>query len=178
MKINSSDQKKIIITMVNYGVGAVTGIVLFYAQIRGVGIDFSENAQFVPSLSVESFIKTAWTNMLWIFSIFLFHSITSCANAQPVMAVRGMVDTFCVMYLLSSSGVKVAMASALPQCFSILPVLVFFTLSILKRRKNAVLSGREPCTIKRRDAALFFTISLLAACVEAVFFKLICTILF
>lgn len=178
MKINLLDRKKLTITLVNYALGGVTGIVLFYAQMRGVGVEFSEDAQFIPSLSVESFLKTAWTNMLWIFSVFLFHSITSCVNAQPVMAVRGMVDTFCVMYLLNSFGVKVAMASALPQCFSILPVLTLFTLSILKRRKNAVLAGREPCTIKRRDAALFFMISLLAACIEAVFFKLICTILF
>ncbi len=178
MKINSSDQKKLIITLANYALGGVIGIVLFYAQMRGAGLDFSEDVEFVPTLSVGSFLKTAWTNMLWIFSVFLFHSITSCVSAQPVMAARGIVDTFCVMYLLSSFGVKVTLASALPQCFSILPVMALFTLSILKRRKNAVLMGREPCTIKRRDTALFFMISLLAACVEAVFFKLICMILF
>ncbi len=178
MKINSLDRKKLVITLVNYALGAVIGIVLFYAQMRGTGFDFSEDLEFVPSLSVESFLKTAWTNMLWIFSVFLFHSITSCVSAQPVMVARGVVDTFCAMYLLSSFGIKVTLASALPQCFSILPVMTLFTLGILKRRKNAVLSGREPCTIKRRDAALFFVISILSASVEAVFFKLICAILF
>lgn len=178
MKINILDRKKIIITLINYALGAVTGIVLFYAQMRGMGIDFSEDVEFIPSLSLVSFFKTAWTNMLWIFSVFLFHSITPCVSAQPVMVARGIVDTFCTMYLLNSFGIKVSLASALPQCLSILPVLTLFTLSILKRRKNAVLTGKEPCTIKRRDAALFLMISFIAACIEAVFFKLICAILF
>lgn len=178
MIINTLDRKKLIITLINYALGAVIGIVLFYAQMRGTGLGISEDAQFAPSLSIASFLKTAWTNMLWIFSVFLFHSITPCVSAQPVMAVRGIVDTFCVMYLLNSFGIKVTLASALPQCFSILPVLTLFTLNILKRRKNAVLMGREPCIIKRRDVALFFAISLFAACAEAVFFKLLCTILF
>ena len=178
MKINSLDRKKLIIILANYAIGAIIGIVLFYAQMRGAGAEFSEDIEFIPSLSVGSFLKTAWTNMLWIFSVFLFHSITSCVSAHPIMAVRGIVDTFCAMYLLNSFGIKVALASELGQCFSILPGLSIFTLSILKRRKNAVLAGREPCTIKRRDAAIFFMISLLAACVEAVFFKLICAILF
>ena len=130
MKINALD-KKTVVTLGNYALGGVTGIVLFYAQLRGAGFDLSQQNEFVPAISIENFLKTAWTNMLWIFSIFLFHSITPCTFAQPISMARGVTDTFCVMYLLSTFGIKAALASALPQCFSILPAMVIFTQSII-----------------------------------------------
>ncbi len=173
MKMTKSEKRKITIVAANFTIGIIIGTVLFYAHMRSQGapMDSAFNAKF----DAEAFFRTAWQDMLWLFSIFLFHSITPVIRVQPILIIRGIVNAFCTFYILANFGVKEAIVVVFPQCFSILLIMALFALSVMERRG---LKRGEPFVIRRRDAAAIFILSICASLLEGAIFKIFYGFLF
>ena len=117
-------------------------------------------------------------NLMWCFSVFIAHTILSLAAIHIIVGLRGAVSSFSVLYLLKVSDIKAVVASVLPQCLSVLPILMMFSTMCVEKRRNRLKDGKEPFIINRREVYVIFLISAVAAVTEAAFFVVLCRVLF
>ena len=168
------EQKLIYISVgINFLVGIIIGMVLFYGQIRTDSSVFGEVNVTGGAISFGDFLHVSWLNLLWLIFIFLFHNLLPMPFVHPVMMLRGCCSSFCVMYILTFSGIKEAVAAVLPQCFSILPVMMIFSEKVVSKRKSMIENGREPFSFSRIEALTTILISLMAGGLEVVFFRIL-----
>ena len=168
------EQKLIYISVgINFLVGIIIGMVLFYGQIRTDISVFDEVNVTGGVISFGEFLHVSWLDLLWLIFIFLFHNLLPMPFIHPVMMLRGCCTSFCVMYILTFMGIKEAMAAVIPQCFSILPIMILFSVKVVGKRKNIIENGGEPFTFNRREALLTILISLIAGGLEVVFFRIL-----
>lgn len=163
---------------VNFIVGIIIGIILFYGQMR-TSPSFLENSySYDKTVTLTDFFRLSWLNLIWMFSIFIAHSILSIRAVHPIIAVRGCVSSFSVLYILSMFGIREAAAAVIPQCLSVLPLLMAFSVSTVIKQRENLKNGCEPCSIKRYEAAFIFLFAMLAAAAEVLFFRTFCIYLF
>lgn len=168
------EQKLIYISVgINFLVGIIIGMVLFYGQIRTDISVFDEVNVTGGVISFGEFLHVSWLDLLWLIFIFLFHNLLPLPFVHPVMMLRGCCTSFCVMYILTFVGIKEAMAAVLPQCFSILPIMIIFSVKVVGKRKNIIESGGEPFTFSRSEALLTILISLIAGGLEVIFYRIL-----
>ena len=176
--MNSERKMLYISASVSFVVGIVLGIILFYGQLRAE-TSVSENAYvYDKTATLTDFFRISWNNILWLFSIFVAHSIFPVSFFQPIVSVRGCVSAFSVLYILSFFGIKEAVASAVPQCLCMIPMIIMFSVENVIRCRENVRSGREMFSLKRYEAASIFVFSALAGGAEIVFFRFLCIYLF
>lgn len=175
-----SNERKILYIWVGicFLVGVTVGILLFCGQMRSDPAVFQNEYTYNTDVGAGDFFRVSYLNLLWMFSIFLAHNILPVSVIHPVVAVRGCAGAFSLMYILSFVGVKEAIVSVLPQCFTILPLLAAFSVeTVIKRREN-IKNGLEPFSLRRRDVGAMFLVSALAGGAETLIFRLLGTCLF
>lgn len=174
-----NERKKLYIAVcVNFLIGIMAGIVLFYGQLRAN--TYIEQGEYTYTTTVElmDFFRVTWLNLLWFFSIFIAHNILPAAYVHPIVAVRGCSNSFSVMYMLRFIGIKEAAVSALSQCFSILPALMITQVRLIEKRRQMKLRYNEPLILGRRETLIFFISAMLAGAAETLIFRFFCLCLF
>ncbi len=175
----TSERKKLYLyTGINLIIGVIVGIVLFYGQLKSVPEFFETEYTYSTKADFIDVARVWWMNLIWMFSVLLAHSVFSMAYIHIIVSVRGCVSAFSVMYMLKFLGIREAVASILPQCLSIIPLLCWFSVSIIEKRKMQTPEERNNFYLKRTQTLLMFLFSLLAAVIEALLFKLFCSNLF
>ena len=175
----NNDRKKLYISAgINFIVGIILGIILFYGQLKSDPTLTEKIYTYDKSVTLADFIRLSWLNLRWIFSVFISHSILPLRVIHPVLTIRGCVNSFSILYILSVFGIKEAFATALGQCLSILPLLGMFSVEAVIRHRENVRNGLEAFSVKRRELTAIFVFSLLSAGVEVILFRLLCTYLF
>ena len=176
--LNEERKKLYLYTMMNLLSGIILGIVLFYANMRsGAGVSFGEY-YYDKTVGFSEVVRAWWANIMWMMSAFLAHSILSVSFLHIIVWVRGMASGFSVLYLLESFGIKEALSSSVPQCVSALPILIWFSVNCVQKKKELCEKGISYLILKRRDTAIVFLLSMVAAIVEIGVFKLFCCVLF
>lgn len=163
---------------INFVVGIIVGTILFYGQVR-VDPSLGENVYaYDKSATIADFMRLSWLNLVWIFSVLIAHSIFPARMVHPVVIVRGCVNSFSVFYILTCFGIKEAIASVIPQCLSVLPLLGIFSVEAALKHRENIKSGVQNFSVKRYEVAAIFIFSILAAGVEVLTFRLFCSYLF
>ena len=162
----------------NFILGIIVGTILFYGQMR-VDPSLGEDVYSYDNLAtLADFLRLSWINLVWIFSILIAHSIFPVRMVHPVIIVRGLVSSFSVLYILTCFGIKEAIASVIPQCLSVLPLLGACSVETALKYRENIKSGGQAFSVKRYEVAAIFVFSILAAGIEVLVFRLFCSYLF
>lgn len=176
--MNSERRMLYISVGVNFFIGVIWGILLFYGQMRNNAEVFDGGYIYNAEASLVDFFRVTYLNSLWMFSIFIAHNILSVQFLYPIMMLRGCGSAFSLMYILCFVGIKEAVCSALPQCISVLPMLTVFSVKIVAKRRENIKNKLEPFSLSRADMAKIFLAAAGAAGAETLLFKLFCSYFF
>ena len=174
----SNERKMLYMSVIiNFVIGVVIGIILFFGQIRSGG-NLPENIyDYDTVISMADFFRVAWVNLIWMFTTLAAQGMLRVRAIHPIMIVRGCVASFTVLYTLYLFGIKESAASVIPQCLTSIPLLMLFSAeSVLG--KNSRESGISGIVIKKSEAALMTVLSIASAGAEVIIFRLFCTYLF
>lgn len=164
--------------IINFVTGVVLGIILFYGQLKSTKGEISAVYEYETAISLSDFFRLSWLNVLWMISVFFARCIMPSKFFHPVVCVRGMVSSFSMLYILSLFGIREAIGTTLPQCVSILPLLLYFSVETAEKYRDSMQSGYEPCSLKRHEIVAIFILSMLAGAIEVLFFGFFCRYLF
>ncbi len=114
---------------------------------------------------------------MWMLSVLLGHSVMCAAPIHVIIGLRGAVNSFSALFMLEFFGVKESAVAVIPQCLSVLPMLMIFSGFYVEKRKNGITEGKEFLVLTRKETASIFGFSLIAALLEAVIFRLLAVIL-
>lgn len=174
----TEERKKLCLYVgINFLAGIIIGAVLFYAHIRsnpqssGAEYYFEKNLQFIDVL------RAWWLNVMWSFSVILAHTVLPAKPVHIIVGIRGAVSSFSLLYLMETFGVNEAVTSALPQCLSVIPMLMCFSALCVEKRRQLIDEGKETFRISRGTAILLFFFCALAAVGETLTFSLLSHIL-
>ena len=163
---------------INFLLGCMAGIVLFYGQVRHFQPFPEKGYTYTTVVSAGDFFRLCWLNLMWIFSVLLSRIILPARVFHPVVTVRGCVTSFSVLYILSCFGIREAVAAIIPQCVSVLPFLLLFSVLVATKQGQNTKNGKEPNNFKRTEIALIFLFSTVTAAVEVFIFRIFCVCLF
>lgn len=175
----TNERKKLCTAVfINFLVGIMVGIILFYGQSNsGWDVQLDEYT-YVTTVEIADFFRVSWLDMMWIFSAFIIHNILPLVYIYPIVVIRGCCHSFCAMYLFQFVGVKEGVASVISQCFSILPILMYMCIRFVEKRRRKNLSMGESLSLSRAETLSVFMVSLFAGALETLFFRLLCLCLF
>ena len=154
------------------------GIVLFYGQMNSSAEIPKGEYTYETSIELADFLRVSWLDMLWIFSVFITHNIFPLAYMYPIIVIRGCCNSFCAMYIFNFIGIKEGIVSVLPQCLSILPLLMLMCVNLSEKRRRMNLKQSDVLSLSRIETLMIFLLSMLAGAVETLFFRFFCTCLF
>ena len=161
----------------NFLIGTVMGIVLFYAHIRANPQSLETNYIYEKNLQTADLFRAWWINIMWMLSVLLAHTVLCAKPIHVIVGLRGAINSFSVLFLLESFGVKEAAATVVPQCISVLPMLMIFSAFCVEKRQSDIKDGIETLNLSRKEIATIFFVSFFAALVEATFFRLLTGVL-
>lgn len=174
----TEERKKLcLFTGINFFIGVIIGTVLFYAHLRNNPQSLTAELSYEHSLHIIDVLRVGWLNIMWMLSVFIAHTVLPAAYVHIVVGIRGAVSAFSVLYLIETFGIKEAVVSALPQCVSVLPMLMCFSVMCVEKRKLLIEEGKEPFRISRGEAAGIFLISAVSAVAESLVFSFLSYIL-
>ena len=165
-------------TGVNFLIGIIAGIILFYGQMRTDASVFEEVYVYSTEIKIIDFLKVLWTNLLWLFGIFVFHNLLPVPILHPAVMLRGCCSSFSVMYILNFMGVKEAATAIIPQCFSVLPLMFMFSVYTVLKRRKLLRTAEEPFTVKRKELTAIVSLAFLAGVIEILAFRFFSVYLF
>ena len=174
-----SEHKPIYISVeVNFLIGIMLGIILFFGQVKSVGEETETILKYNYEATLSDFFRLTWMNVTWMISIFFARIILPIKFFHPIITLRGAVSSFSALYLLNAFGIKEMLVSLFPQCLSILPLLSYFSaLTTIKYREN-IQSGCEPCSLRRSEIAWALVLSIVSGAIEVLVFAFFCKYLF
>lgn len=175
-----SERRKVlyISAVINFMTGVILGIILFYGQLKSGNEEVRAVYEYEKTISLSDFFRLSWLNIIWMLSIFFARSVMPSGFFHPVVCVRGIISSFSMIYILTLFGVREAVASFFPQCVSILPLLLYFSVEMVEKNRESIKNGYETCSLKRHEIATIFVLSILAGAVEVLFFGFFCRYLF
>lgn len=176
--MNSERKVLYISAAVNFAIGIVLGIILFYGQLKSSGDDIGVIYEYDKTSSLSDFFRLTWLNILWMLSAFFARCILPLGFFHPVLAIRGCISSFSILYILSLFGIKEAAASLLPPCVSFLPLLLFFSVETVVKSRENIKNSYEASALKRYEIASIFVLGMLSAAAEVLVFRLFCNYLF
>ena len=176
--MNDESRVLYISAAVNFVVGIVIGIILFYGQLKSAGNEISPIYEYDKNVSFADFFRLLWINILWMLSVFFARCILPVGVFHPIVTIRGLISSFSFLYIFSAFGIREASTSVIPQCFSALPLIYFFSVKTVTKYRYNVQNGFEPCSLKRYEIAEVFMWSVLSAATEVLFFRFFGNILF
>lgn len=174
--INLTQERKrlCLFTAINFMIGIIMGIVLFYGQQRSNSTVFDGNYEFSTALEIMDFFRLSWINLLWLFSIFIARNILPVSSMHPFMLLRGCMSSFSLMYIFTYIGIREGLMSAVPQCFSILPLLMFFSIEMARKQRVSFETNSKTVTLKKSEIFLMLFGAALAGGIEMVLFRVLC----
>lgn len=175
--MNEERKKLCLYAGINFLIGAIMGTVLFYAHFRSNPQSIGAEYYFEKNLQVIDVLRAWWMNVMWSFSVFLAHTVLPGKAVHTIVGLRGAVSSFSVLYLMETFGVNEAVVSVLPQCLSVIPMLMCFSVLCVEKRMQNVSEGKEAFHISRGTTILLFLFCALAALGEAATFALLSRIL-
>ncbi len=179
MIILTEERKKLYLYAgINFLLGIIIGIILFYGQMKSNPSVFQIEYTYDKTIGVVDLVRTWWMNVMWLFATLLAHGVIFAAPIHAIVAVRGCVSSYGTMYLMECLGVKEAVISVLPQCFSIFPLMMWFSVNIVEKRRHLSNDSVAPVSVKRRETVMIFLLSMAAAGVEIVLFMALCQCLY
>ncbi len=174
----SNERKMLYMSVIiNFVIGVVVGIILFFGQIRSGGALPENIYDYDTIISVADFFRVAWVNLIWMFTTLAAQGMLRVRFIHPIMIVRGCVTSFTVLYTIYLFGIRESLASVIPQCLTSIPLLMFFSAESVSG-KNLRESGMSGIVIKKSEAALMTVLSIVSAGAEVIIFRLFCTYLF
>lgn len=175
----TSERKKLYLCAgINLILGVIIGIVLFYGQMKSDPQAFPAEYYYETSVGLIDVLKAWWMNLLWTVSLILSYGVLRMPCIHIIVAVRGCVSSFNVMYILHYIGLKETIVSVLPQCISILPLLICLSVFFAGKEKMAEYAEKGGFFIKRIQLGAVFITALIAAALETAAFKGLCLCLF
>ncbi len=169
--ILKNERKRLYIyACINYTIGILIGIILFYGQIKNNPAIFSQGYVYDRTVGIVDLVRAWWMNIMWLMASFIVHSLLPVAPFHIVIAIRGTASAFSVMYILSFLGIKEAVVSVIPQCLSILPILMRFSVSTVEKRREMQQMGYDGLSLKRGDSISIFLWALIGAVAEVILF--------
>lgn len=150
------------------------GIVLFYGQIRNNPSVFNAEYSYDKTVEIIDFLRAWWLNIMWMFSVFIAQGVFRSAIFHIIVAVRGCASAYGSMYIINYLGIKESVISVLPQCMTILPLLIWFSVSCAEKRITDEQNGREGLFMKKSDGIKIFLLSMLFAGAETGIFAFLC----
>ena len=173
-----SNERKILYlsVAVNFTLGIILGIILFNGQVK-TATSIGEMYDYDTTVSFTDFFRIAWMNLIWMFSIVAARSILRARLIHPVIALRGLVNSFSFSYMLNFFGIRESLCAFLPQCLSVLPLLIIFSVEVVLRMNNRM-SESNAMTVKKSEIFVILFLSLLSSGVELMLFRLFCACLF
>lgn len=174
----SNERKMLYMSVIiNFVIGVVVGIILFFGQIRSGGALPQDIYDYDTVISAADFFRVAWVNLIWMFTTLAAQGILRVRFIHPIMIVRGCVASFTVLYTLYLFGIRESAVSIIPQCLTAIPLLMFFSAESVSG-KNTRESGISGILIKKSQAAIMTVLSIVSAGAEVIIFRLFCTYLF
>ncbi len=174
----SNERKMLYMSVIiNFVIGVVIGIILFFGQIRSGGPLPKNIYDYDTAISAADFLRVAWVNLVWMFTTLAAQCMLRVRFIHPIMIVRGCVTSFTVLYTLYLFGIRESAASVIPQCLTSISLLMFFSAESVSSR-NLRESGMSGIVIKKSEAALMTLLSIVSAGAEVIIFRLFCTYLF
>ena len=161
--------------VINYAIGIILGIILFFGQLRSGGDFPNDIYEYEKDVSVTDFIRMIWITMMWLFSVVAAYGILRIRLIHIVIILRGCISSFSALYVLHFWGIKEAVASILPQCVSVLPLLMIFSAEIAFPKSEARGNG---IALKKYEVIMMIVLSVVSAGAEVLFFKAFCSYLF
>ncbi len=162
---------------INFIAGIVLGIILFYGQLKSMG-GIEKIYEYDKTASLADFFRLSWLNMIWLITAFFARCILPPGIFHPIVAVRGMISSFSALYILKAFGIMEVAATLVPQAFSVLPLILYFSVETVERYQANVKEDVEPCSLKRNEVAKLFALSVLSGASEVLIFKVFCNYLF
>ena len=115
---------------------------------------------------------------MWMFSVFIAQGFVHSAPLHIIVGVRGCASAYGSMYIANYLGIKETVISVLPQCMTILPLIIWFSVTSAEKSSSDYEKGREGFVMRRTDGMKIFLFSLLSAVLETAIFALLCYCLF
>jgi len=173
-----SNERKILYmsVAVNFTLGVILGIILFNGQIKTTS-SIGDMYDYDMTISFTDFFRIAWMNLLWMISILVARSILRARLIHPVITLRGLVNSFSFSYMLNFFGIKESLCAFLPQCLSVLPLLLIFSVETVLRMSSRLNEGNA-IIVKKSEIFLVLFLSMFSSGAELMFFKLFCACLF
>ena len=174
-----SNERKILYvsTGINFVIGITLGIILFFCQIRSGG-EFPQNMyEYEREVSVADFLRMVWIDLLWFVSVVIAYGILKARLIHPAIVIRGCISSFSVLYVLSVFGIKEMLATIIPQCFTILPMLIIFSAETVSKQISME-NKASGISVKKSEIIGILALSVLSAGAEVLIFKAFCTYLF
>ena len=132
----SGVRKKLCISAgINFLFGIIIGTVLFYAHIKSEPELAFTQLYYDSSPKLIDFLRTWWLDIMWMLSVFIAHTVLPLSTLHIIVGVRGTVSAFSLMYLLEIFGIREGIVSALPQCVTVLPMLMCFSVYCVEKRQ-------------------------------------------
>ena len=174
----SDERKKLCVSVgINFLAGIIIGLMLFYAHIKSGQEMLTEELYYEKNVSISDVLRVCWLNIMWVLSVFMAHTILPVGMLHVVVGIRGSVNAFSLMYLFNMFGIKKAIVSVLPQCLSVLPMLMWFSVLCVERRRMRREEGKDTSALSCRDSLMMFIISAVAAVFEVMFFVVLSKVL-
>ncbi len=174
MNLSEERKKLCLFTAINFTLGIIMGIVLFYGQQKSNSAVFEGKFEFSTALGLMDFFRVSWINLLWLFSVFIAGNILPISSMHPIMLIRGCMSSFSLMYIFTYIGITEGIVSAVPQCFSVLPLLMFFSVEMARKQRMSFETDRKTVTLKKSEIFLMLFGATLAGGIEMVIFRLLC----
>ena len=168
--MNSERKKLYMYSAVNFIIGIMLGIILFYGQIKNFPEGFFGEYSYDKTPQLLDLIRVAHLNIMWLFSAFMARSILPAAPAHPILLIRGLTNSFSAMYIMKFIGIREAVFSVFPQCLSFIPVMMYFSVLTIEKRRKLCAEGREPSVLCRLDCVEIIICGILAAIAEMLVF--------
>lgn len=158
--------------------GTIIGIVLFYGQMRHNPAVFLTEYSYDKTLEIIDFFRAWWTNTMWLFAVFIAQGFVRAIPLHVMVGIRGVASSYCSMYIANYLGIKECVISVLPQCMTILPLVIWFSVTSAEKRINNAAGGAEGTFMKRIDGVKIFVLSMISAAFETAVFAFLCYCLF
>ena len=154
------------------------GIILFYGQLKNNPAVFSGEYSYDTTVEFIDFFRAWWLNTMWLFAIFISHIFLQASPFHIIVGVRGCASSYGSMYIINYLGIKEAITSVFPQCLTILPLLIWFSVINVEKRRKEQNGEKEGVSLKRSEALKLFLYSMVAAGAETAIFALLSRCLF
>ena len=176
LKLSDDAKKTFLAVGINFFIGAMLGVILFYGQLKHSAE--LRSFELVRKVSPADVFRLVRMNILWLLAIFIAKCIAPMRAAQPIMLIRGSVCGFTASYIIRSSSAAAVAAAVIPQCLTALPAMALYSALINEKRKNSVRAGKDPDSLKRRDVFVLLAFSVFSALAETAVFSALNIILF